>query len=265
MALSYPSVESGSRGEEESVKLKGLAGLIGLFFLMAAPSAGAQLPVGEADGVRIFRERGAIVVKFTPRAGKLWRLVAGRRVSVSCTNLPRAGKGGSTGSSEGGTVFRAPKRGRTLRTGDRSRGLDYCEVSLARQGDRLFSLVEVDRPGLGERNGCEWLTLSAVLSVANLVASEENLKGYPTHAQLIDFLSGFRPAPAVRRFARRIVALASPADTPPAGKVGYYSDGGERVAAVILSRSARRLFIEFVPDDVLRTNVADFILGDGEP
>ena len=265
MALSYPSVESGSRGEEESVKLKGLAGLIGLFFLMAAPSAGAQLPVGEADGVRIFRERGAIVVKFTPRAGKLWRLVAGRRVSVSCTNLPRAGKGGSTVSSEGGTVFRAPKRGRTLRTGDRSRGLDYCEVSLARQGEPFVAvaLTQAGAVYLDERKKA--VTLSAVLSVANLVASEENLKGYPTHAQLIDFLSGFRPAPAVRRFARRIVALASPADTPPAGRVGYYSDGGERVAAVILSRSARRLFIEFEPDDVLRTNVADFILGDGEP
>ncbi|HYN52124.1 MAG TPA: hypothetical protein VES62_14470, partial [Thermoleophilaceae bacterium] len=80
----------------------------------------------------------------------------------------------------------------------------------------------------------------------------------------IDFLTGVRPAPAAKRFVRRIVALATPADTPAAGQVGYYSDGNERVAAVILSRSARRLFIEFEPDDVLRTNVADFIFGDGE-
>jgi hypothetical protein len=65
-------------------------GLITMLFLVAAPSAAAQLPVGEADGVRIFRDRqGAIVVKFTPRAAKLWRRVAGRRVSVFCTDLPR--------------------------------------------------------------------------------------------------------------------------------------------------------------------------------
>jgi hypothetical protein len=58
--------------------------------LLAVPAtAGAQapLPVGEADGVRIVRERGAIVVVFTSSAKKLWRRVAGRRVSVYCTEF----------------------------------------------------------------------------------------------------------------------------------------------------------------------------------
>lgn len=236
-------------------------GLIAMLYLVAAPSAGAQLPVGEADGVRIFRERGAIVVKFTPRADKLRRRLAGRLVDVSCTNLPRVG---SNVSSGGGTIVRAPKRGRTLRTGDRSRGLDYCEVSLRPQRAPLVAvaLTQAGAVYLDEREKA--VTLSVVLAVANLVASEKNLEGYPTHAQLIDSLSGFRPAPAAKGFVRRIVALATPADTPPAGQVGYYSDGNERVAVVILSRSSRRLFIEFEPDGVLRTNVAGFIFGNGE-
>jgi hypothetical protein len=43
--------------------------------------------VGEDDGVRIVRERGAIVVVFTASAKKLWRRVAGRRVRVYCTEF----------------------------------------------------------------------------------------------------------------------------------------------------------------------------------
>jgi hypothetical protein len=43
-----------------------------------------QLPVGAAQGVRIVREHGAITVVFTPRAVRLWRRVAGKRVSVLC-------------------------------------------------------------------------------------------------------------------------------------------------------------------------------------
>ena len=49
--------------------------------------------------------------------------------------------------------------------------------------------------------------------------------------------------------------LASPADTPPPGRIGYYSDGALHVAVVIVSGSGRRLFIELEPDDVLHTNV----------
>ena len=85
---------------------------------------------------------------------------------------------------------------------------------------------------------------------------------YPTHARLIDFLASLRPAPKAERLARGVGALATPAATPPAGKIGYYSDGSERVAVAVLSRSARRLFIEFEPGEVARTNVAGFIFGD---
>jgi hypothetical protein len=116
--------------------------------LLAVPStAGAQapLPVGEDDGVRIVRERGAIVVVFTSSAKKLWRRVAGRRVRVYCTEFLDGG------TAEGGLTHRAPKRGRRIRTGDLTRGIDYCDVSLetrsGREADRSHP-VDTARRGI---------------------------------------------------------------------------------------------------------------------
>ena len=91
---------------------------------LTAPAAGAKLPVGEADGVRIIRVKGAIVVVFTPQAAKLSRRIAGKRVSVFCTEVLEDGYG------SGGATQRAPARRRPIRTGDATRGLDYCRVSL---------------------------------------------------------------------------------------------------------------------------------------
>jgi hypothetical protein len=69
------------------MRLLVVAAAVAGVLLVPPPSAGAQtvqLPVGEAKGVRIVRERGAIVVVFTSRATRLWRRVAGKRVSVLC-------------------------------------------------------------------------------------------------------------------------------------------------------------------------------------
>ena len=107
----------------------GVAALIVLVAVALVPSAAAaQLPVGEADGVRIVRERGAIVVVFTQRAERLWRRVAGRVVSVHCWERGEPDEDGFLSVSGGGSSLRAPKRGRRLDTGDHTRGMDYCRV-----------------------------------------------------------------------------------------------------------------------------------------
>ncbi len=62
--------------------------------LLATPSDGVAqttLPVGEARGVKIVRERGALVVVFTKPAAKLYRRIAGRNVEVECTEMDDAG------------------------------------------------------------------------------------------------------------------------------------------------------------------------------
>jgi len=221
--------------------------------LLAVPAtAGAQapLPVGEADGVRIVRERGAIVVVFTSSAKKLWRRVAGRRVSVYCTEFLE------DGTAEGGSTARAPKRGRRIRTGDLTRGLDYCDVSLdARSGRRPIAAIPLTQRGavyVDEREKTR--QMMSILFFAGHLAEKRNLPGPATAEQLL------ARWPQLKGF---LVPLAGPTETPPPKRVGYWSDGAQHLAVVGLSTSGRRLFIEY-EGDVLHTNVAGYIYGDLE-
>jgi hypothetical protein len=60
----------------------------------------------------------------------------------------------------------------------------------------------------------------------------------------------------VQRVGDRIpvVALAAPTDSPPAGRIGIFSDGARHAAAVGLSTLGRRLFFE-VNGDTFATNM----------
>jgi hypothetical protein len=256
-------------------------GIAAAVVLLAVPSSGsaqAPLPVGEAHGLRIVREQGAIVVVFTHRAVKRYERIAGRLVSIDCIDQkpsqgpPRAftfigppHPGDITVESGGGVTMRAPKRGRRLETGDLTRGMDYCRVWLeprtvrrdgARQrlGRRLIVSIPLTQAGavfLDEETKAR--KLLSLVFIAGLVAEELNITGWPSYTQLVDTLG--------QHSRRRLVALAAPADTPPARTIGYYSDRREHVAVAILSRSGRRLFIE-ARGDVLTTNVVRHIFQD---
>jgi hypothetical protein len=239
------------------------------FLAVTGATAQAALPVGESHGVRVVRERGAIVVVFTKRAAKRYRRIAGRMVEVDCTDRdpdqgpPRAhtfigpeSPGELTEVGSGGVTMRAPKRGRRLATGDLTRGLDYCRVWLPRKGKspRLIVSVPLTQAGavfLDEETRAR--RLLRLLFVAGFVAEDLNIGGWPSHAQLVARLGP--------KAGRGIVDLAAPSDTPPAGRIGYYSDRRDHVAAVNLSRSRRRLFIEF-EGDALSTNVVGHIFNE---
>ena len=240
--------------------------------LVAAPSAGAQtpqLPVGQADGVRIVRVEGAIVVVFTARAERLWRRVAGRRVSVMCEEWSEPDGLGNVMVQGGGTTMRAPRRGRRIRTGDLTRGMDFCEVSLeprtvTRNGLRvrhrreLIVAIPLTQKGairLDEKARARALFL--LIAMAGIDAERRHLDHYPTPAELVEHVP-LLPRP----LKLSVVALASPSDTPPSGSIGYYSDGAQHVAAVVLSATGRRLFFEFDVDETVRTNVIGYIYGD---
>jgi hypothetical protein len=243
-----------------------------LVLALAAPSAGAAnttLPVGEANGVRVVRERGAIVVVFTKRAGRLYRRVAGNLVSVSCTELIREDGPGFGGTNSGEVTIRAPKRRRRLRTGDLTRGMDYCRVWLAartvgrgrerhRQSRQLIVSVPLTQRGavyLDEQSKA--FDLLGVLLFIAVEADKRKWDDYPTPAELLEALADYD-----RR--ARIVALGSPSDTPQTGAIGYYSDGQQHAAVVNVSASGRRLFFEVEPDGAIHTNVAGYIYGDIE-
>jgi hypothetical protein len=241
----------------------GVTGTVAALLLLVLPSsvaAQAPLPVGETDGVRVVRDRGGgIVVVFTKRAEKLRRKVAGKRVTVGCTEfMPDA-------TFSGEVTQRAPRRGRRIRTGDRTRGMDYCRVWLAartirRRGEQITRSRELVVSIPLTQEGAVFLDeeskvrlMFGLVVVSAFEARDRNRTGYFTPAELLE---------AFPRLARLpVVALATPSDTPPAGAVGYYSDGAEHVATVALSTPGRRLFLEF-NGDVLHTNVAKYVFGE---
>jgi hypothetical protein len=227
--------------------------------LLAPAAAQAQLPVGEADGVKVVREHGAIVVVFTAKADKLYKRIAGKRVIVSCTEIL------DDGANVGEITLRARPHRSKLKTGDLTRGMDYCRVWLAPRtikrnkhtfhfGRRLIVSVPLTQQGAvfidEESKVGDMLGIGAV---AEAVEERQKLAGHPTFDQLVA---------AYPKVARVAIALAAPGDTPPAGKVGYYSDGAEHVALVTLSASGRRLFIEAAAGEVLSTNVAKYIFNE---
>jgi hypothetical protein len=236
-----------------------VTGLVAALLLALAVPAAAQtpLPVGVADGVRLVRERGQLVVVFSQRAQRLWRRVAGKRVDVSCVEFLEGGTRG------GGNLLRAPKRGRRIRTGDHSR-VDYCRVWVPRRrvGREtrprvLIVSIPFTQEGavfLDEQKNA--IGLFSLLMVSELAAEDAGRKGYLTYAELIEEI----PAGARPRARSLIVELASPSDTPPPEKVGYFSDGANHAAAVVLSGQGKRLFLEY-NGDALHTNVARHVFG----
>jgi hypothetical protein len=244
--------------------MKRLAGTALVLALLVPASAAAQteLPVGEAHGVRLVRQHDGhrvLVLVFTDRADKLFKRIAGKRIDMSCTELGEDSIGVEEGDVE------VPRRRRRFSTGDASRGMDFCRLWLPartikhrrfieRRPRRVLVSIPLTQAGavyLDEEAKTFSMLGASVLS--GFVKRDLKLSGYPTYEQLVQ---------AEPSAAKRIIKLAAPGDTPPANKVGYYSDGAEHVALVTVSSSGRRLFIEADVDEVLRTNVAKYFVGE---
>jgi hypothetical protein len=238
-----------------------LAGVVVALALLAPAAASAQteLPVGEAHGVRIERVHGGLVVIFTRSASKLLKRIAGREVLFSCTELGEIFSGSEEGNAD------MPRHGRRLITGDHSRGMDFCRLwlpprTLERHGQRIrygrTLLVSVPITHAGAVYLDEEAKTFAMLRISLLVdAVKDKLKlsGYPTYDQIVQQVP---QAPTV------VAELTAPGDSPPPGKVGYYSDGNEHVTFARMSASGRRLFIDYAADEVLTTNVAKYLFGE---
>ena len=240
-----------------------VTGLAAALLLALGVPAAAQtpLPVGEAEGVRLVRERGELVVVFTQRAERLRKRVAGRRIDVYCTQL----FDDSTGS--GNTPLRAPERGRSIPTGDGSRGWDYCRLwlearTVRRDGRRrrvdrkLVVSVPLTQEGAVFLDGQEHaFLLLSTLTIAEFAADDRGRNGFLAPAELIAVVTAKGTGGV-----SAVVALASPSDTPPPDAIGYYSDGAKHAATVTLSTLGKRLFFE-VNGDVLHTNITQYARG----
>ena len=197
-----------------------------LLVSLAVPAtASAVTQFAPGGGVTARFVDGSIVsMRFSAPA---FRQVAGRRVVIACTQLgPDRPRDGITWEAVGSEAFRMPKRRRVVRRYVGT-NYDYCTLRMGRQ--HLVVIATSDR--------------GAVL------VDEQ----YRTLVMMVVIASGGA------RGLLPVSPLASPADTPPPGTVGYYSDGAQHAAAVTLSDAGRRLFVEVDADDVLHTNVARYL------
>jgi hypothetical protein len=233
------------------VRVALIAGLIGVALLAvpSTPAAQVELPIGEDNGVRITKARGHIV--FTPKAAKLWRRVAGRVIVLDCIKFVPDGEQG------GGAGIRVPKRGRRASTDGLATDADYCTLALParRRGrrDKVVRSIPLTQRGavyLDEREKAR--ELMSFLTIVGFWADERELDGWPTAEQVLarwPRLTGY------------VFPLSGPEGTPPSKTLGYWSDGAAHIAVVELSRSGRRLFMEY-EGDVLHTNVSGYIFRD---
>lgn len=230
--------------------------------LLAAPAAAEaaverRLPVGAADGVRLVQRGGQPKLLFTRRANMLWKQIAGRSVQVSCSRFEGIAR---VGASLGGSSQRVPRRGRTMGFG--LLGLpaeaDYCTVALHIESGRSLYIEPVVRIPVSQAGAVAFDEAERAEGPASVLSLGSELAAgtSPPRFLSVDELTRGEIGRMLRRDRVRIVGLAAPTDTPPAGRIGYWSDGGQHAATVILSATGRRLFLEMGPDGELRTNAS---------
>jgi hypothetical protein len=222
-------------------------------------AGGASLPTAEASGVRVRADDGAVAVVFTRRAERLYRKIAGRVITIECTDLPARRNLGVTVVPSTSETFRAPTRRRTLRADSiAARHQDYCRLWLERKSRELIVSVPLTQPGAvhldEEAKAGEMVDL---LTIAGSLADRRGSRTWPTADEL--FRAEFGGKPLGELWPRPLAAIDSPSASPPPTAIGYYSDGRAHVASVILSAAGRRLFLELDDDRAVRTNVAEYI------
>lgn len=164
--------------------------------------------------------------------------MAGRRVRVTCTEFGTASLSGGN-NVQATTYLTLPTRATTLFLNSLTRPYEVCSFAVAHQGRVLvIALNASGREFLA--NVATTHTLQRVLATSRLLATA-NGGDAPTVSEL-------------QARMRYVVGLRQPSDTPRAGRVGFFSDGRDHIAAVKVSRAGRRLFYD-LRGDVVSTNV----------
>jgi hypothetical protein len=211
--------------------------LVSMAVPAAAPAVTQIPPDGGVTGRLV--DGNIASLRFSPAA---FRKLAGKRVVIACTEMGEDEGPGIYSEGIGSEAFRMPKRRRVVRryVGPNN---DYC--TLRRKGRNIITFATSDRGAIVVDEQYGTSTLMTMLLVA---------VGDAQRYRTADELAAATAFP--------FTPLAAPADTPPAGSVGYYSDGNLHAAAVILSAAGRRLYLEVDADDVLRTNVSRYLFND---
>jgi hypothetical protein len=218
------------------------------------------VPLGtDGHGVRLV-QRGHpahLVVLLSPQR---YRKVVGNQLLVVCAPVPEVTLGGGLVGGprpdfgnlprpRGGVVARLrPPRRRTPLATTLSPDWDWCAMAVrkVRHHGR-----DVSTRGFG----------TVPLTPTGAAFSDE--RDAAVHVIVSEFLFEFSPRVrrvTVRRIARLMhaVVLASPAETPPDGRLGIYSDGRRHFYAAQADRAGDLLFYER-DDEVTRTNLLRYL------
>jgi hypothetical protein len=216
---------------------------VGASLAAAAPAAAQE----EVRGVRAQNAAGGgVTITFTSRAAALHRRVAGLRAIVRCQAVVPNGPL-LIPLDRAGELFadtRTPRARRTLRVRHASgTTFDLCEFTALRGTKPVRSLTlpltpagsaYLDAKRVGDR-------LVAAMAVASALGPDGH---YPAAADVV---------------VPGLVVLAAPTDSPPAGRVGLYSDAAQHLTVVALTAAGQRLYID-ANGGVLTSNVAEVVL-----
>jgi hypothetical protein len=224
--------------------------LITLGALIAAPSASAAVPA-PTPGVTVTVAGEVVTVAFTPEALAAAQLKAGMTVTGDCESVPHPvgpllgqddsdgkltfGFGSGTVGADGKVALDLAKYLTSGKKPDTAK-LDICNVE--RFDTKETKTVDAAKVALTPAGVAyfEDRTAAAALKAALVRAEQPG--------------SGYRPATAVAGVA----ALATADATPPAGQVGYWTDGAT-ATVVAVTPSLRRVFVTDAGHQMVRTNL----------
>lgn len=217
-----------------------------------APAAVPRTEYDPAHGVRATVTGNTVEVRFTGASAAFGTAHAGQRVTFSCGSHPPPGLAfAGTGVADAfGFALGALAPGRV--TAD---GASVSATLPGAPGDACD--IEGDDPALPSSDQAR-----AALTPAGTTWIDEQTLGtrMVDLAYAADPSGTYRSAPDVVALGGgSVVALDSPDATPPAGKLGYWSDG-RAVSFVATSAAGRRLVLQDPGDGMLRTDVLDAVL-----
>jgi len=222
-----------------------------------AQAIAPPLPLGsDGHGVRVVT-RGHPAHLVVLLSAARYRAVAGNQLAVVCAHVPRVTLGGGLAGGPGQNLL---------------------EVPVPPGGVRAFVQVPRRRTALATRLTPDWDWCDLILRKVHGNTSSDvtyvSVPLTPAGAAFVDerhvalrvivshILLSLRPD-GFRRLARLLHAerLASPAQDPPAGRLGIYSDGGRHIYIAQRDRAGDLLFYE-QDGDVVRTNLLRYLQDD---
>lgn len=239
-----------------------LIAVVGLVLAAPAAAAPTRLHTGSTRYVRVvhLRDRGLSIALTAQGRKKFRRVLRGYVLDASCTTLGKSIQGSTQSTQSGGAESTSGPGGRLTYHVLLDRHADFCDIGRARQKitRKSESTTGVPGPPLD----------SIALTQKGAAYLDEDQVTQKTFATLEVALASARRDPAGRfppaqkitaGFRGKVIALGSPDASPPAGVIGFYSDGANHAEAVALSALGQRLFIDSNAG-VLSTNAAEHLL-----